>query len=127
CSEDTVGRTYHITSNTVGAAPTDNLFGPGGYLEFVGVGGTLTIQTGGGADTAYVVPNAVTNLSIQAFSPTTTPGDSITLATADATGTTFTPGVTGAGTYTFTNRQQVAFTGIETRSTDGARPAIVAS
>jgi hypothetical protein len=126
-SEDTVGRVFHISANTVGATPGDNLFGAGGSLEFNSVAGTLAIYCGTGADTIYAVPNATTNLSIQAGNPTALPGDTLTLGLADATGTNFVPGATGAGTYTFSNRQQVSYAGIETTATDSVRPAIASS
>jgi len=56
-------------------------------------------------------------LTINGNGPTTAPGDTLAVNTTNATGTTLTPGAPGAGTYTFTNRSPIAFTGIENPTT----------
>jgi hypothetical protein len=75
-----------------------------------------TINTGTGADTIRVIPAADVAFTVAAGNPTTSPGDKLLLDPVGAAGTTFTSTGTGAGTYTFSNRRPIAFSGVETRS-----------
>jgi len=63
--------------------------------------------------------------SIQANNPTTGTGDTLNLAFAGATS----PGVygasTGNGTYTFSNRATMSYTGIETKTIDSIAPTFL--
>jgi hypothetical protein len=68
-SADTVGRTLHIESEFVGRMPGDNLFGPGGYLQYAGVSGTMTIKLGTGDDIIYGAPHPLTPLVIEGNQP----------------------------------------------------------
>jgi len=111
-TSDLIGRTFHIDTDSVGAIPGDNLFGPGGYLNFVDVTGTMTFFLGSGPDTVYAMPNGDTPITINANNPTTAPGDKLTLALAQAQS----PVVTGTtnGNVTSANLQTLNWTGIET-------------
>ena len=52
----------------------------------------------------------------------TSSGDSLAIAGFGVTGQSFTPNGTGAGQYTFTNRQPVTFTGVESVVFDNVPP-----
>ena len=125
--EDNLARTYHVSQNTVGAAPVDNLFGPGGYVGFHAVVGTLTINNGNGADTIYAQPNISAALAFHGSNPTATPGDTLNLVFAEALNPVFASGGTGAGGYTFSNRAPLNYTGIETGPTIDPGPALLGS
>jgi len=123
--EDNLARTYHVSQNTVGAAPGDNLFGPGGYVGFHSLVGTLTINNGNGADTIYAQPNISTALAFHGSNPTAAPGDTLNLVFAEVLDPVFTPGGTGAGGYTFGNRAPLNYTGIETGPTIDLGPVLL--
>ena len=55
-------------------------------------------------------------ITISGGNPIVAPGDAVQINFANATGAVYTPGAPGAGTYTFGNRNSVAFSGIETLS-----------
>ena len=126
-SADTTGRTFHIDSLQIGAAPGDNLFDGGGLIDATDIFAGITIKCGSGPDTIYAVPNSTSPLNIQGNDPTTFPGDSLNLGLADAQNPVFTPGGTGAGSYTFDNLQPLAYTGIESVTTDAIAPAVIDS
>jgi hypothetical protein len=116
-SLDTIGRTAHLTQNTLGAFPGDDLFPPGGSLTFTnikaGSNPGLSLALGSGADTVYAQPSATGTISISGLNPTTAPGDNFRLSLAGVTNPVFTPGGAGAGTYSFTGAQPVSYTGFE--------------
>ena len=126
-SADTTGRTFHIDSLQIGAAPGDDLFDGGGSVDATDIFAGITIKCGSGPDTIYAVPNSTSPLNIQGNDPTTFPGDSLNLGLADAQNPVFTPGGTGAGSYTFDNLQPLAYTGIESVTTDAVAPAVIDS
>src|SRR6476646_1775779 len=73
---DTTGRTVHLTQNTLGAFPGDDLFPSGGSLMFTNIkaGSSvpgLNLSLGSGADTVYAQPNATGTVSITGGNPTT--------------------------------------------------------
>jgi Planctomycete extracellular len=114
---DTSGDTVHQDQNSLGAYPDDNLFGPGGSLQFsnlvnFGVYPGITLNLGSGADTIYAQPLPTARVTINAGNPTTAPGDKLTLALAQAQS----PVVTGTstGNVTSANLQTLDWTGIET-------------
>jgi len=110
---DTVGRTLHIENDFVGRVPGDDLFGPGGYLEYVGIGGSLTVRLGSGADVVYAAPNSVTPIIVQGNNPTSAPGDTLNLALASAVNYVVTPTSATAGNVTSDNLQTLSYTGFE--------------
>src|SRR3954467_8296736 len=86
---DTTGDVFHLTASTLGAFAGDNLFGPGGSLQFSGLtNGTtaprITLNLGAGADTIYAQPLAAARVTINANSPTSGTGDKLNLALASA-------------------------------------------
>lgn len=113
---DSTGDTLHLTQNTLGAGAGDSLFGPGGTLTYYDVSSIFSINLGSGADTVYTEPLPGVPLSINAASPTAAPGDTLRLSYAHAMNPVFTPGVVGAGTYSFSDAATVSYTGIETAS-----------
>ena len=66
---DTTGKTLHVDQYFVGGAAGDNLFGPDGYLYYVGIAGAMTIKLGAGGDTVYAVPNPLTPIFIEGNGP----------------------------------------------------------
>jgi hypothetical protein len=134
-SADTVGRTVHVEKfndfSTVNAYPTDTLFPSLSRSIFGSVGmgsmtGTVTVKLGNGADTISFPPVTLSTYIIQGGNPTTSPGDTLKLAFAAATSPVFTPGGTGAGSYTFSNRKPMSYTGIETKTIDSVAPTVLA-
>jgi hypothetical protein len=133
-SADPVARTVHINDTSINAVPSDTLFpsaggGIYGLVATDGVTGSITVKLGSGADTVYFapVPIGAGTYSIQGNNPTTSPGDMLTLALAVVTSPVFTPGVSGAGSYTFGNRAPMSYTGIETKATDSVAPTLLAA
>ena len=57
------GATFHIENGSVGTAPGDNLFGPGGYLTYYGDFELSFRLSNNGADTVYAVPDPTTTSS----------------------------------------------------------------
>jgi hypothetical protein len=106
---DGSGDTIHITRSSVGAAPSDNLFGAGGSLQFEGLD-ALDLTLGSGADAVYVQPSPTTAITINAGDAA---GDSLTVQLAGAQTPTFTQTGPGAGTYSFPDRQPITFWGSE--------------
>jgi hypothetical protein len=96
---------------TIAVAPTAALNSPN------------TVQVNGSsvADTFKIAPQLTgtgAKINVTGGLPTTIPGDSLLVdTTGGATGTVLTPMGTGAGTYSFTNRQPISFTGIENPTT----------
>ncbi len=115
----------HVTPTSVGAASGDKLFGVGGVLNYSGATSlSLATPNGSTGDTIYVRPSATTAMTISGNNPATSPGDSMTVATANATNTQFVPNGTGAGQYTFANRMAVTFSGVEQVATDAVAPLV---
>jgi hypothetical protein len=86
-SLDTVGRTAHLTQNSLGAIPGDDLFPAGGSLTFTNIkaGGAnpgLNLGLGSGGNTIFAQPNATGTISISG-APSTAAG-TINLALAAA-------------------------------------------
>jgi hypothetical protein len=123
---DTIGRTVHVNESFVGATPGDNLFGPGGYLQHIGVTGNLVVQNGTGNDSVYVVPSPITRFVLHGNDPTPFPGDFLGLAFADALNPVQSTQL-GFIRYDFSNRRQVAFRQFEDVEIDSVRPQIVES
>lgn len=120
-SLDTSGDTFHFNQSSVGAQPSDNLFGPGGSLTFSdvvnsvpGVGALLSL--GSGADTVFAEPLATAKVTVNGNNPAASPGDAFRLSLAGVTSPVFTANGPGAGTYTFGNAQAINYTGFETAS-----------
>jgi hypothetical protein len=115
------------TLNATGAITLNGDFGNadggvGSNVTFQGdvtAAAAMTINGGNDPDTFFVRPSAVVAIAVNGGAPVTLPGDSLhldlsagaTLAAGDFTGV---PITSPAGTYAFTNRQNVTFTSIET-------------
>jgi hypothetical protein len=78
-----------------------------------------------GRDRVFVTPSATVPFTVSGGAPSVSPGDVIALRLAGVSGATFIPGSAGAGTYTFSGRQPVAFSGIESR--DNLQPPHLSS
>jgi hypothetical protein len=109
----TAASTLHVDENTIGAAPGDDFFAPGGSVYFQSVQ-ILQLRMGSGEDTAYVQPNTIASMNINGGDPTTAPGDTLNLAFAGAENPVFTPGAPGNGGYTFDNRAPLNYSNFET-------------
>jgi fibronectin-binding autotransporter adhesin len=82
----------------------------------------ITLNGGDGNDEFTVRPQVGAELNVNGDAPGVAPGDTLTVILAGAEGGTLVPAGSGAGTFGFSNRQDVNFTGIETL----ASPAIYA-
>jgi hypothetical protein len=119
--------TAHLTARSIGAFPGDNLFGPGGSVEFLNAT-SLSLTLGSGADTLYVQPNATATVGIAGGSPTAVPGDMLNLALAAAQGYSVNPGSPGAGSVTSANLKALTYSGFESGpNIDDVAPAVVAA
>ncbi|HEY7087218.1 MAG TPA: hypothetical protein VH518_03955 [Tepidisphaeraceae bacterium] len=118
---DTVGRTFHIDSQSVNAYAGDNLFN-GGALTLFTFTGSMLIKCGSGADSVNALPNVFTAITLQGNNPTAFPGDTLAIGLAAATGTNFNP-ITD--TYSFSNRANLAYSGFESASTDNLAPSVI--
>jgi hypothetical protein len=112
-NSDTIGRTLHIENGFIGRQPGDNLFGPGGCLEYVGIAGPLTVRLGSGSDIVYAAPHAVTPITVQGNNPTSAPGDTLNLELATAENYVVN-GTPTNGSVTSTNLMTLNYTGFET-------------
>jgi hypothetical protein len=112
-SSETAARTLHIENGFIGRQPGDNLFGSGGYLQYVGIAGALTVRLGSGSDVVYAAPNAVTPITVQGNNPTSAPGDTLNLELATAQNYVVN-GTPVNGNVTSTNLKTLSYTGFET-------------
>ncbi len=115
---DTSINTVHLTYTTLGAGAGDNLFGPGGSLQFsdlvnFGAFPGITLNLGSGADTVFAEPMAVARVTVNGGNPTSAPGDVLWLSLVGVTSPVFAPNGVGAGTYTFRNAAAFNYTGFE--------------
>lgn len=115
---DTTGDTGHLTASTLGAAPGDNLFGPGGSLEFSNIVNSslssgITLNLGSGADAIFAQPLASAQVTINAGNPTSAPGDALNLVLATAQNYVVN-GTPANGNVTSTNLMTLSYTGFET-------------
>ena len=111
------GRIFNLNNATSGPDAIEQV--PNPPIPYVGTI-NLTINAGAGSDTFLVTPSllGLTTFHINGNAPVTAPGDSLIVDTTGATGTLLTRsnpgGQTHDGNYTFTNRQPIFFTSIET-------------
>jgi|GEM_PF-3770755 len=84
-------------------------------------GHAVVVQGNTNSDTFMITPSATVAFSIAANTPTAPPGDVLVLNLTGATGTTYTPTAIGNGGFTFTNRDAVNFTSIETINATGGQ------
>jgi hypothetical protein len=126
---DTIGRTFHISADGfVGAAPGDDLFGPGGFVQFEQVTGSLTVRCGSGDDTAFVVPHPITPITIDLGAQSFTETDDFAgFAFAGAADPVLVPNGPGGGTYTFSNRAPLTYLDAEETTIDDVAPAVLSS
>lgn len=133
---DVTGKTLHIDQYFVGGAAGDNLFGPGGYLYYVGIAGAMTIKLGSGADTVYAAPNPLTPLFIEGNGPVAVGSagvsgagggadDFLGLAFASVANPVFLPGSPGEGAYGFDNAAFFYYSGMESTAIDDVAPYVV--
>ncbi len=73
----------------------------------------VTLTGGSGADNFIVAPYAGNVINVNGGAPGAAPGDTLTLDFTAATSPVLNPTGTGAGTFTFANRADVTFSGIE--------------
>jgi hypothetical protein len=111
---DPTGDTTTVTDSEVGAAPGDTLFRPGVSVTYHDIA-DLILKLGGGPDAVRVTPAVGTRVELHGGNPglLTPPGDRLELITTGLAGLVLTPGVPGAGVYTFANRSPVEFFGFE--------------
>jgi hypothetical protein len=122
---DPNGRTVHIGNGTVGGVPGDDLFGGGGSLHLAGITGTVTINLGTGADTAYAQPDATAAIIVKGADPLIAPGDTLNLALAGAQNFVIN-GTPNSGNVTSDNLRTLSWTGFEGNlNIDATAPAVV--
>ena len=126
----TTDETVHLTDATLGAMPGDDLFGPGGSLEFsdlvnFGVFPGITLNLGSGADYIYAQPLATARAAINAGNPASAPGDILNLSLAGAANYQI-DGTPASGNVTSDNLQTLSWSGFETGpNIDDVAPFIV--
>jgi hypothetical protein len=120
--------TVHLDGAQIGSVAGDNLFAPGGALSYSCIPTvTLNAPNASSGDSIFVTPAASTSFSINAGSPSSAPGDALTIAPNGATNPVFTPNGTSGGQYLFNNRQPITFTGVENLVYDNVPPAVMAA
>lgn len=125
--EDTVGRTFHIAADSIGAFPGDTLFGPGGSIRFTNIAGTISVNGGSGADTVYATPSASAAITVSGGNPTAAPGDQLYLGLAAAQNAQVT-GTAANGSVTSSNLRTLSYNGFETGPTiDDVAPDVVSA
>lgn len=112
---DTIGRTLHIDDHSIGAAAGDDLLGAGGFIDYAAISGPIIVNLGSGADTIYARPSDLAPITIRGNGPSVgeAVGDFLGLAFANIGDPTFAPGAPGAGAWSFSDRQPINFTGID--------------
>ncbi len=110
---DTVGRTFHIDGSSVGSAPGDDLFGPGGSLSVSGGAGNVSVLAGSGADTVFAAPNGSYPVTLNGGAPTAAPGDTLTLDLTDTLNPVFTPLNSTQTAVTSDNHFTLTYAGFE--------------
>ncbi len=127
-SADIMGRVVHVDITDVGAAPGDDLFGPGGFLLYSNFSGPLTVKLGTGDDTVYVAPHPYTPIVIDDPNPAVQEStDFLGLALAQVTNPAFTANGANAGTYTFDDAASITYTGMENTMIDDTSPQVVST
>ena len=110
------GSTHTFNINNATSGPNSFKEDGNGTIPYTSF--NVTVNAGAGSDTFNVTPSATTVFRMNGNLPVTVPGDSLIVNTAGATGTLLTrsnpAGQTHDGRYTFTNRQTIFFTSIET-------------
>ncbi len=128
---DPTGPTVHLTQNTLGAFPGDDLFPSGGSLTFTnikeGSNAGLNLSLGAGADTLYVEPNLTGTINVTGGSPTSAPGDQLNLALANAQNYVLN-GTALSGSVTSSNLKTLSYSGFEGDvSFDDVAPVVAAA
>ncbi len=126
-SANTTGAVVHIdptTVGTIGAAPGDTFFGPGGSLEFSNLAdaagdNTIALAMGTGADTVYAGPMPNAALSISGNGPLgTVPGDALHVALGGVLNPVQRTFGGGNGEFTSDNRKNMFWSNFEALTTD---------
>jgi len=123
---DTTGDTVRVIPNSVSNGPGTPLFAPGGSVNYSNVN-SATLVLGSGDDTIYARPSSQNTIAIHGQNPTTTPGDRLNLALAEAQNYVINSTGGGAGNVTSSNLQTLSWTGIEEGPfVDDIAPSIIA-
>ena len=114
------GDVVHVTPTQIGADPTDSFFGTGGSLAYSGLAhATLNLSNGYFPDTVYLVPSATTAFELHGndpdcpMNPDQLPGDALYVDFTGVTDPLLVADGAGNATWTFGNREDVAFDGFE--------------
>lgn len=114
------GDVVHVTPTQIGADPADNFFGTGGSLTYSGLAHiTLDLSNGYFPDTVYLIPSATTAFELHGndpdcpMNPDQLPGDALYVDFTGVTDPLLLADGEGNATWTFGNREDVAFDGFE--------------
>jgi hypothetical protein len=116
-------------AHTWSVTPPNFVDNGGGAVPYSAVT-NLTIQGGSGNESFNATPSSTTTYNVNGNNPTppASPGDSLTVDESGTTGANLTKTSTPSGfqgAFTFTNRQPVNFTTIETVNCAGAAPVTI--
>lgn len=120
---DTTTDLVTITATDIGRGGNDSFFPAGGGISYAGMNSvTVDSSKADQGDRLIVVPSQTTTINVNAGAPVppTTTGDLLLLNLSGVTNPVQIPGGTGSGTWTFGNRQNVNYTGIEDQNTVSA-------
>jgi hypothetical protein len=122
---DTTGDTVRVIPNLISNGPGAPLFASGGSVNYYNVT-SATLVLGSGSDTVYARPSSQNTVAIHGQNPTTSPGDTLNLALAEAQNYVIHSTGVGAGNVTSSNLQTLSWTGIEEGPfVDDVAPSII--
>ncbi len=114
------GDVVHVTPTQIGADPGDSFFGAGGSLAYSDLAHiTLNLSNGYFPDTVYLIPSATTAFELHGndpdcpMNPDQLPGDALYVDFTGVTDPLLLADGNGNATWTFSNREDVAFDGFE--------------
>jgi hypothetical protein len=114
------GDIVHVTPTQIGADPGDSFFGAGGSLTYANLNHiTLNLSNGYFPDTVYLIPSATTAFELHGndpdcpMNPDQLPGDALYVDFTSVTDPLLLADGNGNATWTFSNREDVAFDGFE--------------
>ncbi len=114
------GDIVHVTPTQIGADAGDSFFGAGGSLTYSDLSHvTMNLSNGYFPDTVYLIPSATTAFELHGndpdcpMNPDQLPGDALYVDFTGVTDPLLIADGEGNATWTFSNREDVAFDGFE--------------
>jgi hypothetical protein len=114
------GDVVHVTPTQIGADPGDSFFGAGGFLTYSDLNHIgMNLSNGYFPDTVYLIPSATTAFELHGndpdcpMNPDQLPGDALNVDFTGVTDPLLVADGNGNATWTFSNREDIAFDGFE--------------